>query len=178
MIDLILIFILVLGLLRGLKRGLILQFFHFISFFASFFIASFFYQPFSNLIEMYIPYPRLSGEWAFFLDSLPLEAAYYNAIAFALLFFGVKVVLSIISSMLDLVAELPLLSTINGVLGSIFGFLEAYLVLFIVLYIASLLPIEPVQNWLESSSIAAFMVESTPVLSNQLKNLWFSLVIN
>lgn len=179
MIDILLIALLVLGVLRGIKRGFILQVFHFISFFVAFFIAVFFYSQLASKLEMFIPYPNLSGgDWALFLDTLPLEAAYYNAIAFAILFFGTKIVLSIISSMLDFVAELPLLSQVNGLLGAIFGLFESYLVLFVLLYIGSLLPIAMIQSMIEGSNIATFMIESTPIFSNQIKSLWFEHVMS
>ncbi|MCZ0704578.1 putative membrane protein required for colicin V production [Natronobacillus azotifigens] len=179
MIDLLILALLVLGVLRGLKRGFILQFFHFISFFVAFFVAVFFYGSLAQQLEMIIPYPRIgSDEWAFFLDSLPLESAYYNAIAFAILFFVTKIVLSIISSMLDFVAELPILNMVNGLLGAVFGFFETYLVLFVLLYIGSLLPISFIQNLLESSSMAAFIVEHTPIFSNQVRTLWFEHVLS
>ncbi|WP_067843353.1 CvpA family protein [Amphibacillus sediminis] len=179
MIDIILLILLVLGVFRGLKRGLILQIFHFISFFVAFLVAVNFYDRLAGHLEVFVPYPRIaSDQWAFFTDALPLENAYYNMISFAVLFFGTKVILSIISSMLDFVAELPLLSTVNRVLGAVFGFLEQYLVLFVILYVASLLPIAQVQSALDRSSIAAFIIEQTPVFSQQIRTLWFEYVIN
>ncbi|SEO81350.1 Uncharacterized membrane protein, required for colicin V production [Amphibacillus marinus] len=179
MLDIIIIALLVFGVFRGLKRGLVLQVFHFISFFVAFIVAVNFYNSLAGHLEMLIPYPRISGEqWAFFNDTLPLENAYYNMIAFAVLFFGTKIILSIISSMLDFVADLPILSAINGLLGAVFGFVEQYLVLFVLIFIASLLPVAQVQSVLEQSNLAAFMIDQTPVLSEQVRTLWFEHMIN
>lgn len=179
MLDLILLGLLVLGILRGLKRGLILQLFHFMGFFIAFFVAVYFYDNLAGHLEMLIPYPRvLTEDWAFFSESLSLENAYYNMIAFAMLFFVIKIAMSVISSMLDFVAELPVLNIVNGLLGAVFGFVEQYLVLFIIVFVASLLPITMIQNLLADSSIARYMIEQTPVFSEQIKTLWFEHMIN
>ena len=179
MLDLILLGLLVLGVFRGLKRGLIVQLFHFTGFFIAFFIATKFYDNLAGHLEMLIPYPRILAEdWAFFSESLSLENAYYNMISFAVFFFIAKVAMSIISSMLDFVAELPVLNIVNGGLGALFGFIEQYLILFIVIYVASLLPLTMIQNLLENSSMARFMIEQTPVFSEQIKTLWFEHIIN
>ncbi|WP_182200381.1 CvpA family protein [Paraliobacillus salinarum] len=175
MISILIIGLLVLGLLRGLKRGFILQAFHLVSFIISFIVAAIYYDKLADKLIMWIPYPNLpEGEtWAVFLDSLPLEAAFYNAIAFAIIFFSVKIILSIISSMLDFVAELPVLHSINRLLGAILGFIESYVVLFVLLYIAALAPVGIVQQAIEGSSVAQFIIEHTPILSAELKSLWF-----
>ncbi|WP_079708317.1 CvpA family protein [Paraliobacillus ryukyuensis] len=180
MISFLLLAILLLGILRGLKRGFILQVFHLIGFIVAFIVAALYYDKLSEHLPMWIPYPELpEGEsWAVFLDTLPLEAAFYNAIAFAILFFGVKIILSIISSMLDFVAELPILHSVNGILGAILGFIEVYFVLFVFLYIAALLPLGMVQQAIGNSSVAQFIIEHTPILSQQIKTLWFEHVVS
>lgn len=175
MIDVILMLLLILGILRGLKRGLVVQVFHLVSFFVAFFIAGRFYSELAEVLEMWIPFPPLNREnWAFFSEVFSLENAYYNMIAFAVLFFGTKIIFSIITSMLDFVAELPILSFVNGGLGAVFGFIEQYLVLFIFVFVLSMLPIEYIQQLLEQSSVAQFMIEQTPVYSSRIMSLWFS----
>ncbi|GGM26971.1 putative transmembrane protein YshB [Paraliobacillus quinghaiensis] len=179
MTDIILIVLLILGILRGLKRGFILQAFHLIGFIVAFIVAVLYYDNLSNQLNMWIPYPGLpEGEtWAVFLESLPLESAFYNAIAFAILFFVTKIIISIISSMLDFVAELPILHSVNRLLGAVLGLLETYFVMFVILYIAALLPVGFIQEAIEGSSIATLIIDNTPVLSEQIKSLWFEHVI-
>ncbi|GEM00627.1 Uncharacterized membrane protein, required for colicin V production [Halolactibacillus halophilus] len=174
MMDLILLLLLIFGILRGMKRGLIVQVFHFVSFFIAFIVASRFYKAFGNMLEMYIPYPPLEGEtWAFFEATFNLEAAYYYMIAFVVLFFVTKIILSIITAMLDFVAELPLLNVANKGLGAVFGFFEQYLVLFIFVFVLSLLPVEQIQAMIAESNVARFMIEQTPIFSNRIMTLWF-----
>ncbi|MFG6119029.1 MULTISPECIES: CvpA family protein [Thalassobacillus] len=175
MIDILLIIMLIIGLLNGLRRGFILQLFHIIGFIAAFVVAVLYYDDLAERLTLWVPYPDLpsSAEWAIFLESLPLEVAFYNAIAFAILFFGVKIIVQIIASMLDFVADLPILRTLNGLLGAVLGFIETYLILFILLSIAALLPLEAVQNALDNATIAQAIIEHTPMFSQQLKSLWF-----
>lgn len=176
MFDLIIIVLLVFGFLIGLKRGFILQLFHLVGFIIAFILAAKYYDILGERLALWIPYPELSNDssWAEFLQALPLENGFYNAISFAIIFFAVKVILHIIASMLDFVASLPILNSVNKLLGSIFGFLEIYLLLFIVLYILALTPIEGIQSWINDSSIALYMIENTPYLSEKVKDLWFT----
>lgn len=174
MFSLLIFIILFFGFIIGLRRGFILQVFHMIGFIVSFIVATMYYSKLSERLSLWIPYPELSDEnlWAVFLQSLPLETAFYNAISFAVIFFAVKIALQILASMLDFVAELPIINSVNRLLGALLGFIEVYLILFIVLYILALTPIPNIQIWINGSSIALFMLEKTPILSETLKDLW------
>lgn len=176
MVDIILLLLLIFGFFIGLKRGFILQLFHLVGFIVAFILAVLYYDQLAAKLALWIPYPELSDEsaWADFLQGLPLEIAFYNAIAFAIIFFAVKIVLQIIASMLDFVAELPILHSVNKLLGGILGFVEIYLIIFVILYILALTPLSTVQTWINDSGIAMFIVEHTPILSEKIKELWFT----
>src|SRR5699024_2757658 len=145
-------------------------------FIAAFVIAALYYDQLSSSLSLWIPYPELSHDssWAVFLNSLPLEAAFYNAISFAIIFFAVKVILQVMASMLDFVASLPFLNSINRILGGVLGFLEVYLIIFIILYILALTPIGSIQSWIGDSPVALLIIEHTPYLSDKLQTMWFS----
>ncbi|ASK63020.1 hypothetical protein CFK37_13130 [Virgibacillus phasianinus] len=176
MVDIILLIMLIFGFFVGLKRGFILQLFHLIGFIAAFIVAALYYDQLASRLALWIPYPELPDEsaWADFLQNMPLEIAFYNAIAFAIIFFAVKIVLQIIASMLDFVADLPVLHSVNKLLGAILGFIEIYLILFIILYILALTPLSTVQSYVNDSWVAMFIVEHTPLFSEKLKDLWFT----
>ncbi|HLR41192.1 MAG TPA: CvpA family protein [Virgibacillus sp.] len=176
MVTLVLLLFLLFGFLMGLKRGFILQVFHLVGFIIAFIVAVVYYGKLAPRLALWIPYPELSGDssWAQFLQSLPLEKGFYNAIAFAIIFFATKIVLQIIASMLNFVTYLPILHSINKLGGAILGFVEVYLILFIILYILALTPIAGVQSWINDSSLALFIVEHTPFLSEKVKTLWLS----
>jgi uncharacterized membrane protein required for colicin V production len=174
MLDLILFITLIAGFFIGLRRGLILQVVHLTGFIIAFIVAYFNYESLAGKIDLLVPYPQFStnGQISMLLESFNLEEVYYNGIAFAGLFFGTKIILQIIASMLDFLADLPLLNQINRSLGGVLGFIEVYLIVFFVLYVGALLPIEMVQNQLTGSALAGLIVEHTPIFSEQIKELW------
>lgn len=176
MVSLILLGLLFFGFLIGLKRGFVLQVFHLIGFIVSFIVAVMYYDKIAPHLALWIPYPELSGDttWAAFLQALPLEVGFYNAISFAIVFFVAKIILQIIASMLDFVADLPILSPINKIGGAVLGFLEIYFILFIVLFILALTPLSIAQTWINDSTVALFIIEKTPFLSAEIKELWFT----
>jgi uncharacterized membrane protein required for colicin V production len=180
MFDFIIIVLLIFGVLIGFRRGFILQLFHLVGFIIAFIVAVKYYHVVGERLALWIPYPELSSDnaWADFLQSLPLENGFYNAIAFALIFFAVKIILHIIASMLDFVASLPVLHSMNKLLGAVLGFVEIYLILFIILYIMALTPIGGVQTWMNNSSVALLIIENTPYLSEKVKDLWFTSMDN
>ncbi|NBJ68953.1 MULTISPECIES: CvpA family protein [Clostridia] len=176
MVDILLLLLLIVGFLIGLKRGFILQLFHLIGFIAAFIAAALYYDDLGPKLSLWIPYPDLNenGKWAAFLQDLPLESGFYNAIAFLLIFIAVKIVLQIIASMLDFVASFPILNSVNKLLGAILGFVEIYLILFILLYIVALIPVAQIQTWINDSAVALFIIEHTPYFSGEIKELWFT----
>lgn len=176
MFSFIILLVLVFGFFMGLKRGFILQVMHLAGYIISFIIASVFYRSFASHLSFWIPYPELSDEslWAIFLNSAPLEQAFYNGIAFILLFIIAKIVLQIIASMLDFIARIPVLKQINKLLGAILGFIEVYLIVFIILFILALVPVEFIQTKLKGSFLATLIVEHTPILSSLVKDMWFT----
>lgn len=177
MLNIIIIIFLVFGVFMGLKRGFVLQLLHLTGFIISFIVAVMYFKPLGEKLSLYIPYPDLTGEGAFasFLNNLPLETAFYNAIAFAVIFFAVKLILQIIASMLDFVASIPILGCINKILGAVLGFAEVYLIMVILLYILALTPVQGIQDAIQHSSIALSIIENTPYFSEQIFKLWFSI---
>lgn len=174
MLSLIILALLFLGFLIGLKRGFVMQVFHLINYIISFIIAVIYYDKLSEKLALWIPYPELSSDtsWALFLQTLPLENAFYNAVSFAIIFFTVKIILHIIASMLDFIAEMPILRSVNKLFGAGLGFLEMYLILFILLFILALTPLSSIQDWIEHSFVAKLMIEYTPIFSKLIKSLW------
>jgi uncharacterized membrane protein required for colicin V production len=174
MLDLVVLAILVIGFFVGLKRGFILQSIHLAGFIVAFIIAYIYYEQLAPKLTLWIPYPNFGDNGALNLifENGNLEAAYYRAIAFAAIFFAVKILLQIIGSMLDFVSNLPILRQLNVWAGGLLGFVEVYLIMFIVLYIAALLPLQAIQDPLNDSILAENIIKNTPVFSQQIKQLW------
>ena len=174
MLDLALLIILCSGFLMGLRRGFILQLIHLTGFIIASIIAYLYYDQLAPKLTLWVPYPNLSTNLTLpsVFDNVNLEDAYYRAIAFVVIFFAVKILLQIIGSMLDFVAQIPVLKQLNIWAGGILGFIEVYLITFILLFIAALLPIESIQGSLTDSILAEFMIKQTPILSQLIQDLW------
>ncbi|WP_426004605.1 CvpA family protein [Bacillus sp. DWP3-1] len=172
MIDIIILFLLLMGTLVGLKRGFILQLIKLISFVVSILVASMFYQSLAPQLT-WIPAPNFSGgqaQLAFFSGNL--ETAYYNTIAFIILFILTKILLAIIGGLLTTIASIPVIKQVNKLLGGVLGFLETYLFVFILLFVAALLPVDALQTMMSTSILADVIVGNTPYLSSLVKDLW------
>jgi len=178
MLDLAIIVLLVIGFFVGLKRGFILQIFHLIGFIIAYIVANLYYKELADKLILWIPYPNFADNLALKIltNSSDMEAAFYRAIAFMIIFFAVTILLQIIGRMLNFIAHLPILRQMNVLAGGILGFCEVYLIVFILLYMAALIPIETVQNSLSHSMLANVIVKHTPLLSEQIKQLWIEYV--
>jgi uncharacterized membrane protein required for colicin V production len=174
MLDLAVLIILCFGFLIGLRRGFILQLIHLTGFIIASIIAYLYYDQLAPKLTLWVPYPNLSTNLTLpsVFDNVNLEDAYYRAIAFVVIFFAVKILLQIIGSMLDFVAQIPVLKQLNIWAGGILGFIEVYLITFILLFIAALLPIESIQGSLTDSILAEFIIKQTPILSQLIQDLW------
>jgi uncharacterized membrane protein required for colicin V production len=175
MIDIVLLLILVIGFFVGFRRGIVLQVVYLTGFIISFIVAYLYFEQLAPHLKLWIPYPSLPDDstLSLFLEAFQSESTFYRAIAFALLFFATKIIMQIIGSMLDFLADLPFVSSINGWLGGFLGLIEVYLILFFILYIGALTPVTIVQDIINDSSVAKGIVENTPVFSAKIKELWF-----
>lgn len=175
MLDLILIIIFAASLLVGIKRGFIVQVIHLASFFIALIVAYIYYKPLADKFVLWIPYPGFTenASLTLMLDSLDVDRTFYRVIAFAVIFFIVKFALHIVASIFDFLTYLPILNSINRVLGAVLSFVEFYFILFIVLYVLALLPIPSIQNLVGSSVIAGLMLEHTPIITKLFQNWWY-----
>lgn len=173
MLDIAVLVFLILGFLTGLRRGFILQLLHLTGYIIAYIIAYIYYDDLAQKLS-WIPYPNFGANTTLKLltGSSNIREAFYRAIAFIIIFFLVKIVLRFIGRTLHFIAQLPVLKQLNLWAGGILGFSEVYLIVFILLYIAALIPMAAVQNSLEHSILAGAIVNHTPILSGQIKQLW------
>ncbi len=175
MLSLLIIILLVFGFFIGLRRGFILQAIHLVSFFIAFIIAAIYYDDLAEKLILWIPYPNFDNEViSFVFDAINAETAYYNGVSFVIIFFAIKILLQVIGTMLDFLANIPIIKQLNVWAGSILGFLEMYLIIFVLLYIGSTVPIGFVQQTIEQSFMATFIIEHTPILTQKIQELWIA----
>lgn len=175
MLDLLILIIIVAGFITGLRRGFIVQAMHLFSFFVALIVAYIYYKPLAEVFVYWVPYPGFSesGNSVLGLDQIDVDATFYRALAFAMIFFVVKIILQIIASIFNFISYLPVLNSINRLLGAILGFIEFYVLLFIALYILALLPVESIQSALDRSIFAGLILEHTPILTSLFQNWWY-----
>ena len=98
-----------------------------------------------------------------------IEMTFYNVFWFVVLFVITKLVLHLILSMLDFLTDLPILRQLKGIIGAVLGLLESYVITFFILWVIAFVPMAGVQNAVDNSSLATFIIQDTPYLSE-----WFS----
>ncbi len=174
MLNLILLIILLAGFVVGARRGLILQLVHLSGFVAAYVIAYKYSGQLAPHLQLWVPYTQNSTADTFFsaIKGLNLETSFYQAVAFVVIFLAVKIVWQIVGSMLDFLADLPILRSFNRLFGALFGFAEIYLVVFILLYIGALTPYMQIDQYVNHSSVAQFMIQNTPGFSQKIQHLW------
>src|SRR4051812_43880097 len=108
-LDGIILLLLIGGLLRGYRRGLILQAASLAGLVLAWVVAFHFTDEVAPVLQKNVPLPQ-SVTGGGLMHLLPLERALYSVMAFLLLFFGTKLVISIVSRVLNQLAQLPVLS--------------------------------------------------------------------
>ncbi|MFC0469488.1 CvpA family protein [Halalkalibacter kiskunsagensis] len=176
MLSFLILFILFCSFFIGRRRGFILQIIHLVSFVVAIVVAYKYFGELATYIRLWIPYPQFSSDSTvgMIINTFDAEGVYYSGIAFAMLFFATKIVLHLLGSMLDFLAHLPILRSINQLFGGILCFVETYLILFVLLFVVALLPIEVVQDVMQRSIVVQVMLNHTPFLSEWLKELWIN----
>jgi len=93
MLDLIILVVLLAGIGVGAKRGFIVQMMHIVSFVVALIVAYIYYKPLAQKFVFWVPYPGVTdtGSLGVVIDSLDLDRTFYRVIAFAVIFFAVKI---------------------------------------------------------------------------------------
>lgn len=174
MLSLLLFILLISSFFIGFRRGFILQVIHLTGFVVAFIVAFLYSKELATHFRLWIPYPNFQTDHpaTMLIEAFHFEHVYYTGIAFAILFFATKIIWQIIGSMFDFLAHLPILNIINGWLGGILCFIETLLIMVVALHVAALLPLEIVQETLKDSTLAKLILDYTPIVSNQIKELW------
>ncbi|KGR83303.1 CvpA family protein [Lysinibacillus odysseyi] len=175
MLDLLILLIFMVGIVAGARRGLVVQAIHMFGFLLAVIVALIYYKPLAQKFLLWIPYPGFaeSATSTLALTGIDADRTFYRVIAFALIFFVVKILLQILGSMLDFLKYLPVLGSINRLLGAVLGFVEVYFLLFIILYVVALLPLESIQARLDGSIITGLMLEHSPFISSMFQKWWY-----
>lgn len=175
MIDLIIIILFIAALVSGYRKGFLMQLLNLVGLLVAFFVAYTYYKPLAEKFVLWVPYPSVteSTSLKFAADTLDISLTFYQLLAFAVIFFVIKIALSIFFSIFNFVKNIPVLGVFNRFLGAILGFVQGYFMIFIILYVFALLPIKSIQGFIENSILTKVILEFTPIISNMFEKLWF-----
>lgn len=180
MLTLVIMIILFIGIYSGVRRGLVLQFVYTLGYIISFFIAHEYYQTLAEKLEMLIPYPQpgIGESMPFYteLQVLHLDIAFYHALAF-LIMIGIGWFLTrIVGHMLNSLTYVPVIKQLNSLGGGILGFIMQYAGIFLLLYFLTLIPLDFIQDLLDQSKLATWIVTKTPFLSQTIYEWWLGMI--
>ncbi|GMA08499.1 membrane protein [Tetragenococcus halophilus subsp. flandriensis] len=161
-LTLLILLILVGGFFIGLRSGLVLQVVGLTGFIIALAVSYLYFDRLSPYLR-WIPFPGSSSGNS--------ELFYYQALAFVILFIGIRILWSIIGSSLNFLASLPLLNILNRWLGGAFGVVKVYLAIFLLLNLFAFVPNAFAQQTVSDSTLAQTIVEDTPVLSEKVEEL-------
>ncbi len=108
-LDYVMLSIVALGLLLGYFRGFIAQIVSISGFVLAYLVAFYFYRDFAPLLRNAVSLPTYQNyqKYEFIVKGLNLDTYILNALAFAILFFGVKFALVIIGRALNISSKNP-----------------------------------------------------------------------
>lgn len=180
MLTLFILIIFFIGIYTGVRRGLILQLVYTFGYIFSFFFAKEYYVLLAEKLEMLVPYPQagISDSMPFYneMQVLHLDNAFYKALAFLIILSVGWLITRIIGRMLHSLAFLPVIKQLNSLGGGVLGFLMQYAGVFLFLYFLTLLPLDFIQDQLNDSELATWMITKTPYLSKTIYQWWLGVL--
>lgn len=178
MLTIIILLILTFAFYRGYRRGLLLQAIRLLGYIISFVLATKYFEPLSEVVEMLVPFPSVQpdsqmaiyGEYASFY----LDQAFYRVLTFLLIALIGWVITNFLSIFFQRLAYYPFYQYVNGIGGGVINLIVTYVLIFICLFILSLVPIEGIQQIFVDNPPLYAMVTRTPFLSSFAVEMWLT----
>ena len=178
MLTIIIIIALLFGFYTGYRRGLVLQVIRLIGYIITFVLATRYFQPLSEIVEMLIPFPSVqpNTELAFYDEatSFFIDDAFYRVITF--IFIGIIgwVITNFLSLLFTRVMYYDVMNHLNAIGGGITNVFITFVIIFFFLFVLSLIPIEFIQQQFVDNPFAYRIVTSTPFFSDFAVETWFN----
>lgn len=173
-VDIVIVILLLGGLILGYQRGFVLQLISIAGLVISYVAAYFYYAKVAEWLRSVIPPDSFTAYQKYdkVINGFHLDVYIYNVVAFALIFFAVKIVLSWIGHLLDWVTKAPILNLLNRTLGAVLALVEAVIVIIVIVNVMKIIPQDGVQQLLNGSVIAEQIFEHMPLLNHYLHQIW------
>lgn len=181
MISILILVVLAWTFYIGYSRGLILQAFYSASSILAMIVAAQFYRGLANTLSLWVPYSSaIEGATTYFFPSsqlFQLDQVFYAGLAYLIIYNIVYSIARFFGIFVHLVPR-RIFDRLGG--NIVAGILAAGVALFVIemaLMVLSTIPMSQIQEPLNSSGLARFIINNTPITSNILKNLWVTNII-
>ncbi|MCD1259318.1 CvpA family protein [Paenibacillus athensensis] len=173
-LDMVMLALLALALIIGYRRGFIAQIISLSGFLLAYLVAFWLYRDLAPILSQLFPVSVFESyaKYEFVVKGLHLDTYVFNALAFALLFFVVKLGLTVAGKVLHLIAKAPGLNFLNRWSGALLGLVEALLILVIAVNVMTIWPADSVQRLLSGSQLAPYCIDGFPAVAGKLQELW------
>jgi uncharacterized membrane protein required for colicin V production len=168
--DLILILACLLFGWVGYRQGLIIQLISLFSWIIAVWVAYTFTDEVAPVINQWITPDDYQADDG--LALLPMDKMISSGIAFLLLFFGTRLLLRVLSSFINVVGKLPIISMVNGIGGLLLAELKLVILLLIGVNLLHVLPWEVGREAVDGSVISQAILQITPDITKSIKELF------
>lgn len=181
MISVLLLLVLAWSFYIGYRRGLVLQIYYFVATVISALLAGNFYQSLGEKFHLLIPYANpQEGQGTFFFPSgqlFQLDKVFYAGIGYLLAFAAFYCIGRLIGLFFNLVPTKKFGGKYFRIGAGVFSVGVTIFVLQMILTILATVPLQIVQNSLENSFVAKHIIQSVPITSHVIKQLWVTKII-
>lgn len=165
----------------GYRRGLLLQVIYAVGYTISFMVAKSYYKTIGKKIELFIPYPAPTEKTTLVLFDknliFDLDKAFYAGFAFILIVFIGWLLTRFIGMLCYGLTFMPIIKEGNDLAGAVVNTLLALVGLTLFLTLLAMLPVDFIQSLFKKSSLARFLVNSTPFISSWINDWWITKII-
>lgn len=153
----------------GYRRGFVLQLLHLVGTISAIIISAMNYETLSARFEMIMPYPSTaqSVNNPLLPDLANAEYAFYDMIAFFIIFAVSKILIQLIVSAFDYLQQISVFGIAGEIAGLLLGLIEMIYILTVIIFVLAVIPLEFIQNAIDESGLAIFIMEHTFILSDK-----------
>lgn len=157
----------------GYRRGFIAQLVSILGLFVAWLLASMFYDDVALVIGKLIPIETFAAykKYEFAVQALKLDRYVINTLSFLLILTLVKVGLTMIGRVLNLIAKVPGLNALNRFSGALLALAETLLLILAAVHVMTIMPSDAAQRLLADSKAAQWLISLTPSLWEALSAL-------
>lgn len=181
MLTLVILFAILLSFYSGYRRGLAYQLVFVVGYALSFVVAMMFYQRLGSHLDLFVPYPSVTSNSKMVYYSIEqafnLDKAFYAGTAFILILVIGWLLPHLIAIFFKDLLFRVMIPQYDGLIAGILQVFIVYLAIFLLLKAVSFVPMALVQDQLEKSGLARFIIEHSLFLSPMFENLWVTRII-